>query len=134
MKSMTAGARPWFLATLLLIQVLFQLALAVGAPWGQAAWGGQNEGLLPLSLRIASGIAAVVWLWILLVVLGRSLGSVGRRRVLVVLAAYSALGVVANAASPSDLERAIWTPYCVALSGAAWCKARREHAAAGKVP
>lgn len=128
--AMAAGPRRWFLATLLLIQVVFQFALAAGAPWGRAAWGGQNEGVLPLGFRVASGIAAGVWLWILLVVLERFLGKVGRRRTLLVLAAYTALGVVANAASPSPLERAIWTPYCVALAGAAWLAARREREAA----
>ena len=101
MASVAAGPRPWFLATLLLIQVVFQLALAAGAPWGRAAWGGQNDGVLPVGFRVASGIAAVVWLWVLLVVLGRFLGKVGRRRTLLVLAGYTAQGVGANAASPS---------------------------------
>ncbi len=55
---------------LLSIIAAFQLALALGAPWGEAAWGGQNPGVLPRGLRIASGIAAlVVYPLIMLVVL-----------------------------------------------------------------
>jgi len=38
---------------------VFQLALAFGAPWGAAAWGGQSPGVLPARLRIASGVVAV---------------------------------------------------------------------------
>jgi hypothetical protein len=48
------------LAVVLLVAIAaFQLALAFGAPWGAAAWGGQNPGVLPRQLRIASGIAAL---------------------------------------------------------------------------
>ena len=38
----------------------FQVGLALGAPWGRAAWGGSREGLLPRNLRIAGGFAALV--------------------------------------------------------------------------
>ena len=49
------------LAVVLLVAVAaFQLGLAFGAPWGAAAWGGQNPGVLPQPLRIASGVAAVI--------------------------------------------------------------------------
>jgi hypothetical protein len=49
------------LGVVLLVAIAaFQLALALGAPWGAAAWGGQNPGVLPRRFRIASGVAAVV--------------------------------------------------------------------------
>ena len=39
----------------------FQVALAAGAPWGAAAWGGANSGVLPMGYRVASvGSAAVL--------------------------------------------------------------------------
>ncbi len=38
--------------------VVFQLALAAGAPWGRAAYGGQNPGVLPGRLRVSSVVAA----------------------------------------------------------------------------
>ena len=50
---------------------LFQLALAAGAPWGEAAWGGRHEGTLPTGLRVASGVAGVaVYPYLILLVLG----------------------------------------------------------------
>ena len=49
------------LAVVLLVGIAaFQLALAFGAPWGAAAWGGQHPGVLPRRFRIASGVAALV--------------------------------------------------------------------------
>lgn len=45
-------------AILLLAVAVFQLALALGAPLGAYAWGGENEGVLPRRLRIGSAISA----------------------------------------------------------------------------
>jgi hypothetical protein len=50
---------------------LFQIALALGAPWGHAAWGGA-EAHLSTAQRIGSGVAAAVWTAAGLVVLGRA--------------------------------------------------------------
>lgn len=38
----------------------FEVALALGAPLGRAAWGGTHV-YLPTGLRIASGAAALIW-------------------------------------------------------------------------
>lgn len=38
----------------------FQCALAGGAPWGRASFGGQHSGTLPPNLRAVSAGAAVV--------------------------------------------------------------------------
>ena len=46
----------------------FQVALAAGAPFGRAAWGGSHE-RLPRKLRVASAVAAGVWVLAALVVL-----------------------------------------------------------------
>ena len=51
---------------------LFQLALALGAPLGRAAWGGTHVGTLPTELRVASGVAVLVWTCAALVVLRRA--------------------------------------------------------------
>src|SRR5918997_1038494 len=40
----------------------FQAALAAGAPWGAAAYGGAHSGVLPESLRTSSSVAAAVYL------------------------------------------------------------------------
>jgi hypothetical protein len=121
------------LAVALLVLAAFQVALALGAPWGAAAWGGSNDGMLPAGLRVGSAVAASVWVVAALVVLRRLLGPVGRRRTLLVVAVYSSLGVVLNAASPSSLERAMWAPFCLVVAALAWWSwraARSESASA----
>lgn len=100
----------------------FQFALALGAPWGRAAWGGRAEGRLPSNLRIASGVAGVAWLFAAAIVLGRAdLLSTGLPDGVVrwgswALVGLLAIGTVMNLASRSRLERAIWTPVCAALT------------------
>jgi len=49
---------------------VFETGLAVGLPWGAAAWGGSQPVLSP-GLRLASAGAAAVWMAGLLVVLRR---------------------------------------------------------------
>jgi hypothetical protein len=99
---------------------LFQVALALGAPWGAAAWGGANAGVLPTGFRAASGVSALVWAGVAAVAAGRLLGPVGRRRLLVGSAAYLTLGIAMNAASPSGIERAVWVPATAVGAGLAW--------------
>ena len=52
--------------------VAFQLAIAFGAPFGRASWGGRHKGVLPTRLRTASAVAAVVWSLAALLILGRA--------------------------------------------------------------
>ncbi len=99
----------------------FQVALALGAPWGRAAWGGAHE-RLPVALRIASCVAAVIWLVAALVVLSRAghdwsplpLGVA--RWATWLLFGMLVLGTLLNLASRSRLERLIQTPIAAALS------------------
>jgi hypothetical protein len=122
------------LACLLGVNMLFQLALALGAPWGSAAWGGGNQGTLPVSFRISSGLAAVLWGWAALVVLGRFLGAVGQRRVLLILGVLSLVSMAMNLASPSALERGLWTPFAVLMSVLSWiCWWRARDRADGSI-
>ena len=48
----------------------FQIALAAGAPWGAAAWGGASPGVLPRGLRVSSAGSGLVY--VLLAVAARS--------------------------------------------------------------
>lgn len=99
----------------------FQVALALGAPWGQAAWGGTHPGRLPRRLRIASAFSAGFWLLAAAIVLERagstlvdlpeSLARWGTWALVVLLAA----GALMNLASRSRLERRIWTPVALVL-------------------
>lgn len=109
-------------SSLVVVLAVFQLALAAGAPWGAAAYGGIHRGTLPNGLRInglvfgavihpivalylldAGGIVASAWLP----------GS--RTIVLWGLAAFFALGTLANFASRSRVER-WWGPLTLALT------------------
>src|SRR4028119_2110558 len=54
------------------VVAVFQLLLALGAPWGRAALGGSNEGTLPPELRIVSLVSMAVFLAAGFVVLGRA--------------------------------------------------------------
>lgn len=109
---------------------LFQVALAAGAPWGAAAWGGAHDGVLPPALRAGSAVAALVWAGVAAVAAGRLLGPVGRRRLLLGAAVYTTVGIVMNAASPSGLERSVRVPATAVGSGLAWMAWRESRAGA----
>jgi hypothetical protein len=100
----------------------FQVALAVGAPWGKAAWGGAHEGRLPRNLRISSAFAAVFWILAASVLFARAghelipLSSTVARWGTWVLFGLSALGALMNLASRSRLERLIWSPVSALLA------------------
>jgi hypothetical protein len=97
----------------------FQVALAAGAPWGAAAWGGRHPGVLPSRLRLASAVAAPALGGLAAVAAGRLLGERGRARVLLGTAVYAGLGVGANGVSPSRVERAVWAPLSALGTGLA---------------
>ena len=106
---------------LLAIVCVFQLVLALGAPWGKAAWGGKIEGVLPARLRIASGVAAILVYPLVALLMLSTAGVVevdwlptGEVAMWVVTAFFT-LGAVANLASRSRLER-IWSPVSLAIA------------------
>lgn len=111
-------------AALFLVVVAFQVALAAGAPWGEASFGGSNPGVLPASLRTNSAIAVVVYVLLAAVAGTRWTGATLRRRLLYGAAALMVIGTVVNVASPSFLERIVWTPVTIALVIALWRAAR----------
>src|SRR5918995_1004507 len=57
---------------------VFQAALAAGAPWGHAAWGGENAHL-STAQQSASGVAALIYVAAMLIVLTRA-GIIWRAR------------------------------------------------------
>ena len=105
-----------------LVIAAFQLALALGAPLGRAAWGGTHV-RLPTGLRIASAFAVGVWLLAALIVLGRAgfrvspLPPAFVRPGTWILVGVSVLGALMNFASRSSWERFIWGPAALILSG-----------------
>jgi hypothetical protein len=103
---------------------LFQVALALGAPLGQAAWGGRHSGVLPPNLRMASGVAGVVVYPLIALFILASAGLLEARWTgtgeagMWALTGFFTLGAMANFASRSRSER-FWGP--VSLVIAACC-------------
>ena len=97
----------------------FQVALAAGAPWGAAAWAGQTTGVLPPSLRIASGVSVLVYGGLAAVVATDRLHSATRWRLLTAASMLMVLGAVGNVASQSPVER-LWAPVAATLAVTLW--------------
>lgn len=107
-------------ALLLAILALFQLALALGAPAGAAAWGGTHPGVLPARLRVVSAVAGLFFYPALgLIVLdsgevidiGWDLAPVW----LWSLTGFFAVGALLNFVSRSNVER-IWGPVSLVIA------------------
>ena len=97
----------------------FEFALAAGEPWGAAAWGGQTPGVLPTSLRVASGVSVLVYGGLAALVVTDRLGSTARSRLLTGASLLMAFGSVANLASQSPVER-LWAPVAATLAVMLW--------------
>lgn len=121
---MTAGTgRTWARVAASLISgvALFQIALALGAPLGAAAWGGAEAVLSP-ARRVSSGVAALVLILSALIVSGRAgllTRTPGWMRVfrvgVWVLVVQMALNTLANLASSSPWERYLMSVLTLAL-------------------
>ena len=102
------------------IVALFQLALALGAPWGEYTMGGRFPGRLPSKMRIAALIQIIILLGMAFIVLIKSgwafsqLYSIGRIGIWFV-AAFFVVGSILNLSTPSKGERAIWGPANILL-------------------
>lgn len=106
---------------LLAVLAVFQAALALGAPWGRFAWGGQHERELPGRLRVGSAVSVLLYGLFAVVLLDRAdlvdvLPDAVSRIGAWVLFAYFALGVVMNGISRSKQERAVMTPVVLVLA------------------
>lgn len=108
-------------ATLLGVIAVFQIALAVGAPWGAASWGGRHPGKLPTGYRIGSAIAGLFFYPAVAVFILDSAGVLGDETSsgggvgLWVLVGLFGLSTVINLISPSKVER-IWAPVALVLT------------------
>ena len=115
------GAAAVVAVTLLTVVAVFQIGLAVGAPWGAAAWGGKYQGVLPAGLRVVSGVAGILVYPLIALFILRAAdlidvawlpgGAVG----MWIVAAVFTVGALANFASRSKVERA-WGPVALAIA------------------
>jgi hypothetical protein len=107
-------------AAALVVLGTFQAALAAGAPWGRAAYGGNHPGPLPVPLRMTSSVAALGYGTGAVFVL-RGGGSPRRRASgFTALALFMGIATVANGASRSPIERTLWTPVTAVTAVSAW--------------
>jgi hypothetical protein len=106
------------------IVVAFQIALALGAPWGEFAMGGSNRGQYPPPLRVAAIVQAALIAFVAAVVLARAgvafarLARVSRWLVWVVVGLMT-VSLVLNLITPSGGERAIWAPVAFVMLASA---------------
>lgn len=99
---------------------VFQIALALGAPAGAAAWGGSHPGVLPTRLRVASALVGIFFYPPIALLILDSGGVIDigwdvSPLWLWVLTGLFLLGTLANAASKSKVER-IWAPVSLGLA------------------
>lgn len=104
------------MAIVLFVVSLFQLALVLGAPMGEYAFGGQHPGKLPKRFRMASGFSFVV----LLALCGHYLAQAGVFTPLLpelpnswvnwALVVFFTVGLIMNSISRSKKERQMWVP------------------------
>ena len=93
--------------------IVFQLALALGAPWGAYAMGGAFPGRFPTPMRVAAVVQAVVIGLMSMGVLsaaGIVLPSLAAPWLAWAAVVLSAVALVLNAISRSAGERRIWVP------------------------
>lgn len=93
----------------------FQIALALGAPWGEYAMGGAFPGQYPPELRVGAVIQAILLVGFAFVVLARAeliqMRWLRRARWLIwVVVAFFVISLVLNLITPSAGERALWVP------------------------
>jgi hypothetical protein len=113
-----------FAATLfvavLVVLAAFQIALALGAPWGRFAMGGAFPGVYPPAMRVAALVQVAVYGVEGAIVISRAgLGLARLQRVsgfaIWGVVALGLIAIVLNAISPSSGERLLWTPVAVVL-------------------
>ena len=102
------------------VVVAFQIALALGAPWGAYAMGGAFPGQFPPAMRVGAFVQAGILLGFAGIVLARAgialrtWERVSRWMVWVVVG-FSALSLVLNLITPSAGERMLWAPVALVL-------------------
>jgi hypothetical protein len=101
-----------------LVAIAFQLALALGAPWGEYAMGGRYPGRFPPRLR-AGAIAQAVVLGLLAVIVATRAGLIGSPLEapwpIWLVVAFSAVSLIVNAISRSPGERRLWVPVAIVM-------------------
>ena len=100
--------------------IAFQVALALGAPWGRYAMGGAVPGRFPPRMRVAA-VAQAILIALLTVAVLSAAGflvpdlAVRLPWLIWVVVVVSAVAVILNAISRSAGERRIWVPVATVM-------------------
>lgn len=100
--------------------VIFQLALALGAPWGEMAMGGKFPGRFPPKMRVAAIVQIVLLQLVAIIVLVRAellfgeYYEISRSAVWFVVALFVVSSIM-NIITPSKKERMMWAPIAIIL-------------------
>ncbi len=114
--ALAAGAYALVLAGV----IAFQLALALGAPWGSYAMGGAFPGRFPMRLRIAAVVQAALLALTVPIVLSRAglvlpAWSEAAGWLIRVIVAVTVVSLILNLITPSAGERRIWVPVALVM-------------------
>ena len=114
----TVAAVAYALATTAV--VVFQLALALGAPWGRYAMGGAFPGRYPTGMRVAAAAQGLLLALSVGVVLSRAgmalpQWAAASGWLTWVVVAFSALSLFLNLITPSADERRLWAPVALVM-------------------
>lgn len=100
---------------------LFQIAIVLGAPLGEYAYGGRNSGVLKAPFRFASAVSALV----LFAIAGHYLAQLGVFSPLLDeagnsianwgFAVFAALSALANNITRSEKEKRLWGGTTIAM-------------------
>ena len=98
----------------------FQIALALGAPWGEFTLGGRWKGRLPTLVRFVPLLSLLLLIGFSAVILARSgfevpLVQQHSQSLAWLVVGYCALGSIANAVTPSKRERKLWLPVVLCM-------------------
>jgi hypothetical protein len=100
--------------------VIFQFALALGAPWGEIAMGGKFPGRFPSQMRIVALGLMSLHLFIALIVLIRSGLIISgyfelSKLIIWFIVVLYVIATILNIITPSKKERILWAPISVIL-------------------
>lgn len=98
----------------------FQVALALGAPWGAYAMGGKYPGRFPAPMRVAAVVQALILGGLAVVVLARAglmlaAWAPAASWLIWVAVAFSAVSLLLNSITTSKGERLVWVPVAIVM-------------------
>ena len=97
------------------VVAIFQLALAVGVPWGNVAMAGKFPGRFPPAMRVVAFVQVFVLLFLGAIVWTRAgmvfpQWYVASEQYIWGVVAFGGLGSIINLITPIKWERIIWAP------------------------